>query len=84
MYQAGVTFTYLMPATEAIYLPHDFRTMYEQNIEYYARRRNWRKVLLYRRLKTKIVMKFQPGHRKNWRGNTRFTLGVIRIIMNGY
>ena len=36
MYQAGVTFTYLMPATEAIYLPHDFRTMYEQNIEYYA------------------------------------------------
>ena len=36
MYQAGVTFTYLMPAAEAIYLPHDFRTMYEQNIEYYA------------------------------------------------
>ena len=33
MYQAGVTFTYLMPAAEAIYLPHDFRTMYEQNIE---------------------------------------------------
>ena len=28
MYQAGVTFTYLMPAAEAIYLPHDFRTMY--------------------------------------------------------
>ena len=25
-----------MPAAEAIYLPHDFRTMYEQNIEYYA------------------------------------------------
>ena len=76
MYQAGVTFTYLMPAAEAIYLPHDFRTM--------LRRRNWRKVLLYRRLKIKIVMKFQPGHRKNWRGNTRFTLSVIRIIMNGY
>ena len=36
MYQAGVTFTYLMPAAEAIYLPHDFRMMYEQNIEYYA------------------------------------------------
>ena len=36
MYQAGVTFTYLMPAAEAIYLPHDFRTLYEQNIEYYA------------------------------------------------
>ena len=79
MYQAGVTFTYLMPAAEAIYLPHDFRTMYEQNIEYYAPEEK-----LYRRLKTKIVMKFQPGHRKNWRGNTRFTLSVIRIIMNGY
>lgn len=35
MYQAGVTFTYLMPAAEAIYLPHDFRTVYEQNIMYY-------------------------------------------------
>lgn len=35
MYQEGVTFTYLMPAAEAIYLPHDFRTVYEQNIIYY-------------------------------------------------
>ena len=35
MYQKGVTFTYLMPAAEAIYLPHDFRTVYEQNISYY-------------------------------------------------
>ena len=32
----GRAFTFLMPAAEAIYLPHDFRTMYEQNIEYYA------------------------------------------------
>lgn len=35
MYREGVTFTYLMPAAEAIYLPHDFRTVYEQNISYY-------------------------------------------------
>ena len=35
MYQKGVTFTYLMPAAEAIYLPHDFRTVYEQDIDYY-------------------------------------------------
>ncbi len=30
MYQAGKTFTFLMPASEAIYLPHGFRTVYEQ------------------------------------------------------
>ena len=30
MYQAGESFTFLMPAAEAIYLPHDFRTVYEQ------------------------------------------------------
>ncbi len=30
MYQAGETFTYLMPAAEGIYLPHGFRTVYEQ------------------------------------------------------
>lgn len=35
MYQAGETFTYLMPAAEKIYLPHDFRTVYEQDIKYY-------------------------------------------------
>lgn len=35
MYQAGHTFTFLMPAAEAIYLPHDFRTVYEQEKKYY-------------------------------------------------
>jgi predicted acetyltransferase len=34
MQQAGEIFTYLMPAAESIYLPHDFRTVYEQQIPY--------------------------------------------------
>ncbi len=29
-YQAGEAFTYLMPSAEGIYLPHGFRTVYEQ------------------------------------------------------
>lgn len=34
MYAAGEAFTYLMPAAERIYLPHDFRTVYEQSREF--------------------------------------------------
>lgn len=30
MYKEGQLFTFLMPASEAIYLPYDFRTVYEQ------------------------------------------------------
>jgi predicted acetyltransferase len=30
MYREGKIFTFLMPAAESIYLPHDFRTVYEQ------------------------------------------------------
>lgn len=36
MYLAGETFTFLMPAAEAIYLPHDFRTVYRQQIREYV------------------------------------------------
>ena len=36
MYDAGESFTFLMPASEAIYLPHGFRTVYEQNIRYFV------------------------------------------------
>lgn len=35
MYAAGEIFTYLMPAAEGIYLPHDFRTVYRQERRYY-------------------------------------------------
>lgn len=35
MYADGETFTFLMPASEKIYLPFDFRTVCEQNREYY-------------------------------------------------
>lgn len=35
MYKNGETFTFLMPAAEEIYLPHDFRTVYEQEKSYY-------------------------------------------------
>lgn len=35
MYEAHQTFTFLMPAAEEIYLPYDFRTVYEQNHTYY-------------------------------------------------
>ena len=35
MYEAGQSFTFLMPAAERIYLPHDFRTVYEQEKRYY-------------------------------------------------
>lgn len=35
MYKDGHTFTFLMPAAESIYLPHDFRTVYEQDKPYY-------------------------------------------------
>ncbi len=34
MYAAGEAFTYLMPAAEEIYLPHGFRTIYEQKKEF--------------------------------------------------
>lgn len=34
MNQEGESFTYLMPAAEAIYTPHGFRTVYEQQLEY--------------------------------------------------
>lgn len=36
MYLAGEIFTFLMPAAEAIYLPHDFRTVYRQEIREYV------------------------------------------------
>lgn len=36
MYEAGETFTFLMPAAEAIYLPYDFRTVYEQKRSFCA------------------------------------------------
>lgn len=36
MYHAGESFTFLMPAAEAIYLPHDFRTVYEQKRRFYV------------------------------------------------
>lgn len=32
MYESGKPFTYLMPAKEEIYLPFDFRTVYQQNV----------------------------------------------------
>lgn len=35
MYEEHQTFTFLMPAAESIYLPYDFRTVYEQNHSYY-------------------------------------------------
>lgn len=35
MYREGETFTFLMPASESIYLPFDFRTVYEQDKRYY-------------------------------------------------
>ena len=35
MYKEGQSFTFLMPAAESIYLPHDFRTVYEQEKAYY-------------------------------------------------
>ena len=35
MYQAGEAFTFLMPASESIYLPFDFRTVYKQKKRYY-------------------------------------------------
>lgn len=37
MYEEGETFTFLMPAAEGIYLPHDFRTVYEQERRYYEK-----------------------------------------------
>lgn len=36
MYQSGETFTFLMPAAQAIYLPYDFRTVYEQKRCFYT------------------------------------------------
>lgn len=36
MYQKGEPFTFLMPASEKIYLPHGFCTVYEQNQRYLA------------------------------------------------
>lgn len=38
MYKNGETFTFLMPASENIYLPYDFRTVYEQNRQYYEKK----------------------------------------------
>lgn len=36
LYAAGESFTFLMPAAEKIYLPYDFRTVYEQERQYFA------------------------------------------------
>lgn len=36
MYEENQTFTFLMPAAESIYLPYDFRTVYEQKHIYYS------------------------------------------------
>ena len=36
MYEENYTFTFLMPAAESIYLPYDFRTVYEQEHVYYS------------------------------------------------
>lgn len=35
MYKSGEAFTFLMPVSESIYLPFDFRTVYEQDKRYY-------------------------------------------------
>ena len=35
MYEAGELFTFLMPASESIYLPFDFRTVYEQRGKFF-------------------------------------------------
>ena len=35
MYASGENFTFLMPVAEAIYTPHDFRTVYEQERRVY-------------------------------------------------
>ena len=35
-YRDGKTFTFLMPASESIYIPYDFRTVYEQNKRVYC------------------------------------------------
>ena len=53
MYQAGVTFTYLMPATELFICHMISGRCMNRILNIMLRRRNWRKVLLYRRLKTK-------------------------------
>ena len=37
MYEAGEAFTFLMPASERIYLPFDFRTVYEQDRKFYRK-----------------------------------------------
>ena len=37
MYQAGESFTFLMPASESIYLPFDFRTVYEQTGKFFRK-----------------------------------------------
>ena len=36
MHEAGEAFTFLMPAAEAIYLPHGFRTVYEQEQRFFT------------------------------------------------
>ncbi len=37
MYEAGEAFTFLMPASERIYQPFDFRTVYEQDRKFYRK-----------------------------------------------
>ncbi len=37
MYRARESFTFLMPASESIYLPFDFRTVYEQTGKFYEK-----------------------------------------------
>lgn len=41
MYQSGETFTFLMPASESIYRPFDFRTVYEQNKPFIKELEGW-------------------------------------------
>ena len=44
MYEAGELFTFLMPASEKIYEPFDFRTVYEQNRPYVRKLDGWEQV----------------------------------------
>lgn len=41
MYQSGESFTFLMPASESIYLPFDFRTVYEQDKPFIIHSEGW-------------------------------------------
>ena len=76
MHRAGEPFTFLMPAAEAIYLPHGFATVYEQEQRFYdeaALRKGGARAGLCRRMRRPLPA---PRRRRSGSGSACLPGGI--------